>query len=143
MAMSMAGPRGKAAYALKQNAEINVTPFVDVMLVLLIVMMVTAPLATVAVNLDMPPATRTASAPPTVLSVTDEGLFLTTGAAARPTTLAALPADLGRALGAASAHPRVMLRADRHVRYGRFMQVVNTMKASGYDRIGLINEALK
>jgi len=143
MAGARSGQIGKGRFALRQNAEINVTPFVDVMLVLLIVMMVTAPLATVAVNLDMPPTAKAApTTPPTFLSVTEHGLYLTTGPAARQTSLAALPADLGRALGAPSAHPRVMLRADRHVAYGKFMAVVNTLKAAGYDRIGLISEDL-
>lgn len=145
LSMARAGAKGAGRLAgrfdLKQNADINVTPFVDVMLVLLIVMMVTAPLATVAVKLDMPPADGHASAnPPTFVSVTEHGLFLTSGAAARQTSLGALPADLGRALGAPSAHPRVMIRADRHVAYGQFMAVVNDLKAAGYDRIGLISE---
>ncbi len=148
MAMTMAGARAgsasKGRFALKQNADINVTPFVDVMLVLLIVMMVTAPVATVAVKLDMPPPARmTTATPPTFISVTEHGLFLTTGGAARETSLDALPAEVGRALGAPTAQPRVMIRADRHVPYSRFMRVVNDLKAAGYDRIGLINEDLK
>ena len=89
------GGRLAGRYELKQNADINVTPFVDVMLVLLIVMMVTAPLATVAVKLDAPPADGHASAiPPTFVSVTEHGLFLTSGGAARQTSLGALPAWL-------------------------------------------------
>jgi biopolymer transport protein ExbD len=144
MAMTMAGAKGAARYALKQNSAINVTPFVDVMLVLLIVMMVTAPMATVAVNMDIPPtATPVSQVQPTFISITQTGLFLTTGASARPTNPNSLIADVGRALGPASAHPRVMLRADRHVRYRAFMDTVNRLKAAGYDRIGLISENLR
>ena len=56
MAAKLGGKRG-SKYALGQNADINVTPFVDVMLVLLIIFMVSAPLATVAIKIDLPPAT--------------------------------------------------------------------------------------
>jgi len=146
MARANAGGKGRLAgrFDLKQNSDINVTPFVDVMLVLLIVMMVTAPLATVAVKMDIPPANRNATETrPTFVSITEHGLTLTAGGAARPTSLAALGADLGRVLGPPSAHPQVMLRADRHVRYGAFMRVVNALKVAGYDRIGLISEAVE
>jgi len=141
-----AGAKGRLAgrFDLKQNSDINVTPFVDVMLVLLIVMMVTAPLATVAVNMNLPPASKTATQTrPTFLSITEHGLMLTAGGAARPTSLGALGGDLARVLGPASAHPQVMLRADRHVRYGAFMAVVNALKGAGYDRIGLISETVQ
>ena len=60
MAAKLAGPGGGSRYSVTQNSEINVTPFVDVMLVLLIIFMVAAPLATVSVKVDLPPA----SAPP-------------------------------------------------------------------------------
>ena len=55
MAAQLSGPGG-GKYSVKQNSEINVTPFVDVMLVLLIIFMVAAPLATVSVKVDLPPA---------------------------------------------------------------------------------------
>ena len=143
MATRMAGP-GPGRYSLKQNSDINVTPFVDVMLVLLIVMMVTAPLATVAVKMDLPPAAPTATAQPTFVSITDGGIYISSAAGtARLTSLDALPADVAKALGGpAPTRQQVMLRADRHVNYGRFMAVVNALKAAGYDRIGLISEEL-
>ena len=144
MAARMAGlGPGIGRYSLKQNSDINVTPFVDVMLVLLIVMMVTAPLATVAVKMDLPPAAPTAAAQPTFVSITDGGIYISSAGAARLTSLDALPADVGKALGGpAPTKQQVMLRADRHVNYGRFMAVVNALKAAGYDRIGLISEAV-
>ncbi|MFX4910591.1 biopolymer transporter ExbD, partial [Acinetobacter baumannii] len=55
MAAQLSGPSGGSRFDLGQNSDINVTPFVDVMLVLLIVMMVSAPLATVSIKVDLPP----------------------------------------------------------------------------------------
>ncbi len=141
MAMTMAGAGRRSRFDLKQNSDINVTPFVDVMLVLLIVMMVTAPLATVAVKMDLPPAGNTATAQPAFVSITQAGVYVSSGGVARLTSLDALPAGVGRALGGQSpTRQQVMLRADRHVNYGRFMAVVNRLKAAGYNRIGLISE---
>jgi biopolymer transport protein ExbD len=143
MAMTMAGAGRGGRFDLKQNSDINVTPFVDVMLVLLIVMMVTAPLATVAVKMDLPPAGLASAAQPAFISITDKGLYISAGGVARPTSLDALPAGIGRALGGpAPTSQQILVRADRHVNYGRFMRVVNALKAAGYNRIGLISEDL-
>src|SRR3712207_9485340 len=56
MAVKLGGPGGGSKFNIEQNSDINVTPFVDVMLVLLIIFMVAAPLATVSVEVDLPPA---------------------------------------------------------------------------------------
>lgn len=102
MAMTLAGA-GRSApglFNLKQNSDINVTPFVDVILVLLIVMMVTAPVAAVAVKMDLPPAGHTVAAQPTFISITKMGLYITSGGVARLTSLDGLSAGVGRALTA-------------------------------------------
>ena len=57
MGSKLAGPAGQGGKTIAQNADINVTPFVDIMLVLLIIFMVAAPMATVSIKLDLPPAT--------------------------------------------------------------------------------------
>ncbi|MDO9078934.1 MAG: biopolymer transporter ExbD, partial [Brevundimonas sp.] len=57
MGSKLSGPGGQGGKTIEQNADINVTPFVDIMLVLLIIFMVAAPLATVSIRLDLPPAT--------------------------------------------------------------------------------------
>jgi biopolymer transport protein ExbD len=138
MQLAAAGP---ARFRLTQNAEINVTPFVDVMLVLLIIFMVAIPVATTSVKLDMP---RAAASPTpiglTIVSIRADGaLFI----GDTPTTLAALPGDVARALGGPNPRAeRVYLRADRRVRYETFMEVTNRLKGSGFSQLGLVSEAL-
>src|SRR5437762_12133947 len=125
MSARLAGAAGGKKFDLGQNSDINVTPFVDVMLVLLIIFMVAAPLATVSIKLDQPRAApiTESSRPPTWISISDSGeLYVGSGQTQRPTTLARLPADLAAMLGVASpTAERIVIRADRHVRYGRFM----------------------
>ncbi|HWA62100.1 MAG TPA: biopolymer transporter ExbD [Caulobacteraceae bacterium] len=139
MAAKLAGAKA-GRYALRQNSDINVTPFVDVMLVLLIVMMVTAPMATVSIRMDIPPPGPGAAAePPTFISVRDDGgLVISTPKGQRASSVATLGRDLGVTL---PTDQRILIRADRHVSYGRFMAVVDALKDAGYQKIGLISEA--
>jgi biopolymer transport protein ExbD len=117
--------------------EINVTPFIDVMLVLLIIFMVAAPLATVDVPVDLPASTA-APQPrpqkPIFLTVkADHSLALGDAPVAR--------GGLGAALDAASGgdkDDRVFLRADRSVDYGELMDVMNALRASGYLKVALV-----
>ena len=128
-------------WSLGQNAEINVTPFVDVMLVLLIIFMVALPTATVSVKVDLPKAeaSRDRTLPPVVVSLTMDGrLFV----GDRPTTLAQLVAAASAALGQHPTEQRLYLRADKGVRYGDLMAVMNTLHASGFDKVALVNEEL-
>lgn len=146
------GGRGGSRYDLGQNSEINVTPFVDVMLVLLIIFMVSAPLATVSIKLDMPPAIppppgSPTPPPPVFISIQQNGeLFLGRGADAPiPTSIDGLAGDLvGRGIRPSQGNPetddRVFVRANAEVLYNEFMTVLNTLQDSGYYTIGLINE---
>ena len=139
-------------YTVSQNSDINVTPFVDVMLVLLIIFMVSAPLATVSIKLDMPPATppRPEDAipePPVFISIQGPGeLYIGRGTDAPiPTTLESLTADLaGRGLRPSTGDPdnddRVFVRAQADILYDQFMEVLNNLQDNGYYTIGLINE---
>ena len=142
MAAKLGGSGGGSRYALGQNADINVTPFVDVMLVLLIIFMVAAPLATVSIKLDLPPATPpktlTKPKPPTVISMQRSGdLYI----GAQHTTLASLAGDVGRALGGANPQGEtVYIRADKEVHYAAFMGVLNDLQDGGYFKISLITE---
>ena len=77
MAAKLAGGGGGSKFDLGQNSDMNVTPFVDVMLVLLIIFMVVAPIATVSIRLDLPPAKAPPPSehdkPPTFISIQDSG----------------------------------------------------------------------
>ncbi|MFL5297848.1 MAG: biopolymer transporter ExbD [Phenylobacterium sp.] len=140
----MAGKLGSLysdRYALGQNSDINVTPFVDIMLVLLIVFMVAIPAAVVSVKVDLPPA-QAGSPPrlPTYVSLTKGGaLFI----GDRATSLATLAPDLDTTIGGADPrHERIYVRADKGVPYGAFMAVVSRLQASGYRSVGLVAEEL-
>jgi biopolymer transport protein ExbD len=145
MALQLAGAKSNARYAIRQNADINVTPFVDVMLVLLIIFMVAAPMATVSIKLDLP-ASGLSGKPdePTFVSLTTDGrLFVTRGQSTSATDLTRLAGDVAAALGTHDiAASQVFIRADRHVSYGKFMAVMNALKLAGYQHIGLVSEAV-
>ena len=146
MAVKLAGSGG-GRYAIGQNCEMNVTPFVDVMLVLLIIFMVVAPLATVATKIDLPPVHDPVlnAKTPTYISLRADGdIFVSFGKTeVRPSSLGALARDLPLSLGVNDpTHARVYIRADRGVRYRSFMDVINALQGAGYYKIGLITEDL-
>jgi biopolymer transport protein ExbD len=127
----------------------NVTPFVDVMLVLLIIFMVVAPIATVSIRLDLPPAKApppdSHTKPPTFISIQDNGqIFVSFGKSEiKPSSMGQLGVDLAASLGVPDpTSQRVFIRADRHVRYRQFMDVLNKLQQDGYYKIGLIAEDL-
>jgi biopolymer transport protein ExbD len=137
MAASLAGHATASRFAISHNHEINVTPFVDVMLVLLIVFIIAAPLATNTLKLDLPRAGR-GHAPPKVaiVSIDSTGRIYVSSSAQLDA-----PIDLD---GLASALPpaghatRVSVQADQRVRYGRFVQVLNRLQDDGYYNVDLI-----
>jgi len=131
---------GKGKYNLGQNSDMNVTPFVDVMLVLLIIFMVSAPLATLAIKVDLPPPVATDKPPPdpTFISILKTGQLQISG---RPTSLETLDQDLSAKLRVAQPkNETILIRADRDVRYGDFMAVVNRLQYDGYYKVALISE---
>ena len=137
------GGGGGGKFELGQNSDINVTPFVDVMLVLLIIFMVAIPAATVSIKLDLPPAIPpppgTKLEEPTVINIATNGVYI----GELPTSVATLPADLARKLNKPDpTQERVYIRANRDVRYGQFMEVMNTLQGNGYFQVALINEEL-
>jgi biopolymer transport protein ExbD len=131
------GIREQHGDELSENHEINVTPFIDVMLVLLIIFMVAAPLATVDINVDLPASTaKPAERPDEPLYLTvKEDLSLNIGndAVAREQ----LAATLDR-VTEGKKDTRVFLRADKAVGYGQFMEVMNLLRDSGYLKIALV-----
>ncbi|GMM90491.1 biopolymer transporter ExbD [Vibrio fortis] len=122
---------------LVENHDINVTPLVDVMLVLLIIVMVAAPLATVNVPVDLPSSSAEATPLP------DEPLFLTVGKGLELTlgedktsTLEQLPFDLPLLIE--DQNQRIYLRADKSITYDELMKVMNTLVRAGYSQIALV-----
>ena len=122
---------------LVENHEINVTPFIDVMLVLLIIFMVAAPLATVDVNVDLPVSNAGAvqrPERPVYVSVQPD---LTLAVGDEPVAPDRLAAALQAATGG-DRDRRIFLRADRTVSYGDLMGVMNMLRAGGYLKIALV-----
>ncbi|MFN3354164.1 MAG: biopolymer transporter ExbD, partial [Brevundimonas sp.] len=137
----LSGPSGQGGKTIDQNSDINVTPFVDVMLVLLIIFMVAAPLATVSIRLDLPPpvpSDNQEQEEPVYITIQESGsLFI----ADQQTTIETLPADVCAALGGgACQEERVFVRAQPEVRYNEFMEVMNTLQENGFLKVGLLNE---
>jgi biopolymer transport protein ExbD len=122
---------------LSESHEINVTPFIDVILVLLIIFMVAAPLATVDVNVDLPGSTATpAPRPETPLFLTlKDDLTLAIGNDRVPRPVFAATLD-GRTKG--DKQTRIFLRADKAVGYGDLMAVMNLLRGAAYLKIALV-----
>lgn len=144
MGARLSGPGGAGGATIDQNADINVTPFVDIMLVLLIIFMVAAPMATASIKLDLPPPDLTDGPPrePVYVSVQEDGrLFL----GERETSMERLAADVCAATGRGDAcrSERIFIRAQPEVSYDRFMTVMTGLKRSGFQQVGLLNEDIE
>jgi len=141
MAAKLAGPGGGSRYAVSQNSEINVTPFVDVMLVLLIIFMVAAPLATVSVKVDLPPA----SAPPSQSPPKPIYISIKTNGSVYigdfKTPLSDLGTNLKKQVGRRDpAKERMYIRADVNTEYGDFLDVMNKLQDNGFYSVALVGE---
>ena len=122
-------------------AEINVTPMVDVMLVLLIIFMVSAPLLTVGVPLDLP-QTRAKSLnqekEPLTVSVTGQGVYLQNTEIPVEELIPKIKAIIEARGGIADE--RIFVRADKAVEYGTVMKVMGRLSEAGFTRVALITE---
>jgi biopolymer transport protein TolR len=134
------GGRRRSGARAQPMAEINVTPFVDVMLVLLIIFMVAAPLMTVGVPLELPKtaaqALPTEQEEPLTISLAPDG-----GLAIQSTPVP--DADLIPRLAAIMTERtgnKLFIRADAGVPYGRVAQVMGALQAAGYTSIGLVTD---
>ncbi len=122
---------------LTEVHDINVVPFIDVMLVLLIIFMVAAPLATVDVPVDLPSSTapqQQRPPKPVYLTLKADG-SLAVGDATVPRD--ALPGVLAAATGG-DKEQRIFLRGDKAVPYGDVMELMNDLRAAGYLKIALV-----
>ena len=118
-------------------SEINVTPFVDVMLVLLVIFMVTAPLLTVGVQIDLPKTKAS------VVSGEDEPLAVSVDAGGNifiQDTEVKMDTLVPRLIAITGKNPeaRIFVRGDRSVNYGRVMTVMGRINAAGYRKVALI-----
>ncbi len=139
------GGGGGGKYTVAQNSDINVTPFVDVMLVLLIIFMVSIPVATVSIKLDLPPA----KSPPSSVKQKDPVFISVMGpqdiyVGDHKTTLDLLPGDVAAALNSPNPYnERILIRGDKDIQYDDFVKVLNDLQQHGYLKIGLINEDIQ
>ncbi len=134
-------PRSRNGLQRRSRAmsEINVTPFVDVMLVLLVIFMVTAPLMTVGVPVDLPEVDAGAvneKTEPLVVSISPKGeIFLQETAVSLDTLAPRL-----KAIALENTKTRIYIRGDRTIAYGKMMQVMGTITAAGFEKVALLTE---
>jgi biopolymer transport protein ExbD len=132
---------GGSKFTIEQNSEINVTPFVDIMLVLLIIFMVAAPMASVSVEVALPKATAKAAAnppSPIYVSIKKNGDFYIGDNIVNS-------GNMGEELkfqlrGKSPESVRIFIRADKGTRYGNFMQVMNILQDNAFYSVALIGE---
>jgi len=133
------GPRGGHGRRFRPVAEINVTPMVDVMLVLLVIFMVTAPLLTAGVQVDLP---KTDSRPikgddqPISVSVDAKGrIWIQETEIALDALVPKLQAIIGQ-----KPETRIFIRGDKGIEYGKVMEVMGTLGAAGFTKVALVTE---
>jgi biopolymer transport protein TolR len=147
MAMSMAagrkgGRRRRGVPRYGAMADINMTPFIDIMLVLLIIFMVAAPLLATGVAIDLP---QTKAGPlnidqkPISIAINDQGqLFLMDAPVANEDLIAKL-----QGIAKQGFDERIYLRADKGITYGRVAEVMASLTAAGYKKVALVTETDK
>ena len=134
------GARGRRRGGTKPMSEINVTPFVDVMLVLLIIFMVAAPLLTVGVPINLP---ETAATPlqqdreePLTITLDEAGLISIQESSVEREQLIPLLSEIAKQ----RSDDKIFLRADGAINYASVMEVMGALNAAGYKNIGLVTE---
>jgi biopolymer transport protein TolR len=134
------GRRGVPRYGAM--ADINMTPFIDVMLVLLIIFMVAAPLLTTGVSVDLPRASATAlnvERKPIAVSLNEEGQLYVMD---QPIADADLVAKL-QAASQSDVDQRIYLRASKAVPYGRVAEIMAAVTSAGFKKVALVTEPIK
>ena len=142
MAAGLQARTGRGRGRRRPMAEINVTPFVDVMLVLLIVFMVTAPLLTVGVPVDLPKTKAQALSQdrePLSVTIRKGGTIYLQNTPVAEDSLV----DRLTAISQNGYDQRIFVRGDKSVDYGRVMEVMGLLSAAGFTHIGLVTDAAK
>ena len=131
----------------KPNAEINVVPYIDVMMVLLVIFMVTAPLLTQGVTVDLPqaksdPVASDELSQPLVISITKSGdYYLELGENNKqPITLERIGIQVGKILQRAH-DTQVLLRGDKAIEYGLIVKIMTVLQQAGAQSVGLVSES--
>ena len=123
-------------------SEINVTPFVDVMLVLLIIFMVTAPLLTVGIQVDLPESSADSlpeELEPLTLSINSKGeIFIQEHQVNYQKMIPKL-----LAIAKNRTDTRIYVRGDKNINYGRVLEVMGTLSGAGFSKVALISEPYK
>ncbi|HEY7990637.1 MAG TPA: protein TolR [Stellaceae bacterium] len=139
MAVTLQQTKRGSNYRYRPMSEINVTPMVDVMLVLLVIFMVAAPLLTVGVPVDLPQTQAPAinqPQEPLVITVNAQGqMFLQNDAVADDQLIPRL-----QAITKANPNADIYVRGDQHINYGRVMQIMGMVSAAGFEKVSLITE---
>lgn len=135
------GGSGGGKYHVEQTADINVTPFVDIMLVLLIIFMVASSVATVSVEVKLPvalaPPAQNPPKPVFISIQTDGRVFI----GDHESSFGTLGAELSEQIGQRDpTKERIYIRADQQTRYGDFMQTMNALQDAGFYSVALVGE---
>jgi biopolymer transport protein TolR len=139
MAVTLQQTRRGSNHRYRPMSEINVTPMVDVMLVLLVIFMVAAPLLTVGVPVDLPQTQAPAinqPQEPLVITVNAQGqMFIQNDAISDDQLVPRL-----QAITKSNPNADIYVRGDRQINYGRVMQIMGMVSAAGFDKVSLITE---
>ena len=142
--MAMHLPSNKGRGRRQPMAEINVTLLVDVMLVLLIIFMVTAPLMTAGVPVNLPDSRAKAldqEQQPVQISIDEQGQVFVDDQPVTDATLAASLEAIARRTDGEGKPPQIFLRADRALDYGKVMQVMGELNRAGLNRVSMLSNA--
>jgi len=142
--MAMHLPSGKSRGRRAPMAEINVTPLVDVMLVLLIIFMVTAPLLTAGVPVNLPESKAKAldqEQKPVQIAIDEKGQVFVDDEEVSDAALGARFATVAGQLGPDGKPPQIYLRADQALSYGKAMAVMGELNRAGLNRVALLTNA--
>lgn len=140
MALDMPTSRGGRRQRFSPKADINITPLVDVMLVLLIIFMVTAPLLTVGIPVDLPKTKASAmneQTEPLTVTLDKNGDLFIQETKVKPDGL------VPRLVAITNSNPetRIYVRGDQHITYGQVMEVMGAINGAGFKKVALISES--